>query len=879
MPHDSTSLSTRSLNSPATELDRLKAQLDATESFHEIAVTHLGLDGRWLMVPDHFCRLLGYTCEELVGRPIWDFTHPDDIDRERELNERLLRRDVNSVELEKRYRTREGRVVWMALNRCLVCAPDGTPLQFLSIHRDITARRDAESEQAVLSGLAMELSAADRLEAAALAARRATESLWSWDTFQISVRPSGHGDFRVILRVDRSGGRDQVEFWGTHGTRLDEALGSGPLLINRTPGSGPVPEPVLEHSGESPSPSASLLFAPIRNRGELTGILSIQSRTPGFFGDHDAARLQRVAETLAPAFERIRAEMTTRERDRLYREAITCAGAVPYQYNHVTDRYDFIGDAIREITGFPAEEFTPALWRTLVQQTQTRGEGQNMSLAKALREARQGTIRWLADVRIGTRTGETRWVSDSAVPLFDDQGFAWGSLGILQDITDRKLAEEEAIRRDIQDSLTGVASRTLLVNHLEQAISRARRRSHYRFAVVFLGLDRFGLINESFGHEVGDMVLRTVARRLEKALRQGDLVARFSGDEFVLFLDDLREPDDVKKVIGKVTAELEVPVEADGHQLTVSACSGIVASSPNYHHAGDMLRDAGNALRRAKSRGRGRSEFFDTAMHRSVIASLEMENDLRRALDDGEFHLFYQPILSLATGRIMALEALLRWKHPQRGWISPAEFIPVAEESDLIVPIGTWVLNRAAVQLANWRRMFPSSPELSVSINLSARQFVPGDLPSRALLATEQAGIDPASLTLEITESILMQNREHILQQLQELKKANFSLHLDDFGTGYSSLAYLHSFPIDALKIDRSFVARIGAGGREQEIVRSIVALAQSLKMAITAEGVEKPEQLQVLQGLGCTAAQGYLFSRPLPADEMTGLLLKHGQG
>ncbi|HEY9844783.1 MAG TPA: EAL domain-containing protein, partial [Candidatus Caenarcaniphilales bacterium] len=377
-------------------------------------------------------------------------------------------------------------------------------------------------------------------------------------------------------------------------------------------------------------------------------------------------------------------------------------------------------------------------------------------------------------------------------------------------------------------------------------------------------LDRFKLVNDSLGHLAGDQLLRAIARRLEMCLRPGDTVARLGGDEFTILLEDIKDPTTATAVAARIQEELGLPFTLDGHEVYAGASIGISLSTTGYHNSEDMLRDADIAMYRAKIQGAARHAVFDQSMHTHTLARLQLETDLRRAIAREELRLHYQPIVSLGTGQILAFEALVRWQHPQRGLIPPSEFITIAEETGLIVPLGQWVLYEACHQARAWHRQFPEFSSMAVSVNLSSKQFLQPELVQQIVTVLQETGLDACRLKLEITESCLMENAEFVTAKLWQLQALDIQLCMDDFGTGYSSLSYLHRFPIHLLKIDRSFINSLQAGGENLEIVRAIVTLAANLGLEVIAEGLETAEQLRQLRVLKCQQGQGYFFSQPL---------------
>ncbi len=460
--------------------------------------------------------------------------------------------------------------------------------------------------------------------------------------------------------------------------------------------------------------------------------------------------------------------------------------------------------------------------------------------------------------------GEYLWVLTRGMAVRDDEDNAYRMAGSLTDINAWKMAEKQLLHDAFHDVLTGLPNRALFVDRLGQAIERTKRRRDDSFAVLFLDLDRFKVINDSLGHTIGDRLLVAIARRLEVFLRTVDTVARIGGDEFVILLEDVRGPDDAKRVATRIQEELALPFFPKDHKVFTSVSIGIVLSTSEYIRPEDILRDADIAMYRAKSKGRARFEIFDAEMRTQAIARLELETDLRRAIGFQEFLVHYQPIVSLENNRIIGFEALVRWQHPERGLIPPEEFIYVAEETGLIIPIDWWVLRTACQQLADWQTSFPSDPPITISVNVSAKHFAGLDLVRQVENILQATGLDSSSLKLEITESVFMETDDIAQKAFAQLQNIGIQLQIDDFGTGYSSLGYLQRFPVDTIKIDRSFVSRMDGHTTNSEIVRTIVRLARELNMEAIAEGVETREQLDQLKDLDCDFGQGFLISKPM---------------
>lgn len=480
------------------------------------------------------------------------------------------------------------------------------------------------------------------------------------------------------------------------------------------------------------------------------------------------------------------------------------------------------------------------------------------------------------EYRILHQNGQQRWMLVRGLAVSDTQGNPYRLAGSQTDITAQKTAEAKLRYDSSHDSLTGLPNRRLFMERLEEAITRiAQEDKDYLFAVLFLDLDRFKVINDSLGHDIGDRLLVKVARTLESCVRPGDTVARLGGDEFTILLKDIRGVDSAIQVAQRIQNELAKPFDLSGNSVFSAASIGIALSSRGYKQAEDIVRDADMTMYRTKTQGNGGKGYqvFDSSLHSKAMAMLQLENDLRGAIGREEFTLCYQPIISLKNFRISGFEALIRWHHPERGLVSPVQFIPMAEETGLINAIGYWTLREACRQVKSWQQQFPGKPSLIVSVNLSTKQFTQADLIDQIEKVLQLTELESRFLKLEITESVLVENAERVTAMLVKMQQLGVRLSLDDFGTGYSSLSYMHSFPIDTLKIDRSFVTNVDTELGKIEIIRTVVGLAWNLGMDTVAEGVETKTQMYQLKSLKCNFAQGYYFSKPLNAAATEALI------
>ncbi len=571
------------------------------------------------------------------------------------------------------------------------------------------------------------------------------------------------------------------------------------------------------------------------------------------------------------AIERQRAEEALRESEERY--ALAVAGANDGLWDwHVTKNVVYFSPRWKAILGFKSREF-----RDRLEDWFDRVHPEDLDeLKSALNEHLiQGVAHFKHEHRVRNKGGQYLWVLCRGLAVRDESGTAYRIAGSLTDISARKRAEAQLRHDAMHDALTRLPNRTLYLDRLDIALRRYHRNKDKQFAVLFFDLDRFKNVNDSLGHSIGDELLLAAAKRLQQFLRPGDTLARLGGDEFAILLNDLEGLADAQQVAERIHELLAREFTIGGHEVYTSASIGIALSASHYQRPEEMLRDADLAMYQAKRSGDVAAEVFDSDMHQSAMAVLKLETDLRRAVERQEFVLHYQPIVSLATERIIGFEALLRWQHPERGLLHPEQFIGAAEETGLIVPICWLGLHEACLQLREWQYRFPTHPPLSVSINISGKLFLQARMAERVLAALTECGLSPECLHLEITESAMLDHREAALAELRALRQAGIELHVDDFGTGYSSLTYLQRFSYDSLKIDRSFVGNVLRTEETNAIVKAIIALGKMLGMNVIAEGVETREQLLWLREAQCPQGQGFWFSEPLDSAAVGSLLWK----
>ncbi|HYF47801.1 MAG TPA: EAL domain-containing protein [Planctomycetota bacterium] len=527
-----------------------------------------------------------------------------------------------------------------------------------------------------------------------------------------------------------------------------------------------------------------------------------------------------------------------------------------------------VNDRFCEMVGYTREELLGTHESMLMAREEDR------ELLAKMSQSRSGGGRDQYELQLKAKSGKILWVLVSGSPVYDENGRVVGSMGIQTDITQRKNVEAQLSHDAFHDALTGLPNRVLFMDRLAQTLERRRRHSDKFFAVLFLDLDRFKVINDSLGHQAGDELLKEISRRLQRSVRMEDTVARMGGDEFTVILDSIHSVGEAMQVADRIQQDISTPHTIQNTKVFTTASIGIALCVGGERSADQLLRDADTAMYRAKTRGKARFEIFNNTMHTGVMAQLQLESDLRCALERNELRVVYQPLIDLKTGTIHGFEALLRWQHGTIGMVSPAEFIPLAEETGVILPIGKWVLQQACAQVRRWRTEISNCPKLMMSVNLSSKQFSQAGLVQQLAEILDETGLEASQLKLEITESVIMENARTTTSLLEQMRALGVELAIDDFGTGYSSLSYLHRLPIDALKIDRSFVKEMhGDAQKRAEIVGTIVTLAHNLNMNVIAEGIETKPQLEELRRLGCGYGQGYLFAKPLSPEDAAHLI------
>ncbi|HKY01129.1 MAG TPA: EAL domain-containing protein [Burkholderiales bacterium] len=844
---------------------RLNLALDGSN----LAIFTWEIDTGAVYLSDRWNEILGGPPAEVLTtlQALTAMVHPDDAETYRERLYEVVRGEATTYRIEHRVRAHNGEWRWISSQGSIAERDrNGHALRLVGTKLDITARKQAENEAhrhaqefEALYEVTRELALYRDLpgllnsvvEFATKLLHSAAGSIWQYDTQE--------GD--LVLSVARNSPLPL-------GVRLK--LGEG--LAGRV---GVTRQPMIlddyrswEHRvpAFSDKPLHASLAVPLLCHGELIGVLKVCEDQPGVrcYTENDARLLSLLAGPAAVAIERMRAEENLRSSETRFR-SLTELSSDWYWEQDEKLRFRRVSGGMLEQAGLKAEEYLGlAPWQLPgIEFCEPNWAEHQQCLQK------QQPFRDVV-YRIRNMDGRVYYHNISGEPVFDAEGQFRGYRGVGCDVTERVKAEQRIHRLAHYDALSGLPNRILFTQRLQQAISRCARQGK-ALAVLFMDLDRFKYINDSFGHQAGDRLLQEVAERLSQCLRECDTVARLGGDEFVVLIEGFEAAGEISVVAKKLLATVEQPFLIDGQECHVSGSMGISTYPDDSKDVQNLLRDADVAMYRAKDKGKNTFEFYSAHMNMHALERLAMESSLRRGLERNEFILHYQPKVDLKTGRILSAEALVRWRRPDGTLVPPADFIPLAEECGMIEQLGAWVLRAACMQAHQWQEA--GLPPVSVAVNLSARQFLNEGLLSILSDTIAETDTDPALLELEITESLMVRNPEQAAALLHALKLMGVRLALDDFGTGYSSLSYLKRFPFDSVKIDRSFIHDIPHDNDDAAITRAVIAMAHSLRLSVTAEGVESGEQVAFLRENGCDAVQGNYFSAALTADQFEELL------
>jgi diguanylate cyclase (GGDEF)-like protein/PAS domain S-box-containing protein len=859
-------------------------------------ITVIAADGTICYISSSIRQILGYEAEDWLGKKAFEYVHPNDLVKAENLLTKALNCSAISiettcykVELRLRHTDNSWRDFEVIANNFLN-EPSVTGI--VTTYRDITERkrveialyegkRQLQDHNAVLMELTKhkifnrtkDLNAAVReiTEATTNTLKIERASVWLYNKERSKIQCID------LYEWSKSHHSQGIELAAVDYPAYFQALKQERTIAAQDAHTDPRTKE-FSKLYLSPLGITSMLEAPIWLSGEMVGVVCHEvvgtAHEWTLEEQNFAGSIADLVSLAMKEWERQQATVALRQAEAKYRSIFENTIEGIFQTT-VDGRYISANPALARIYGYESPEELIANLCNIEQQLYVAPNRR----AKFVRQMQQDDFVSAFESQVYHQDGSAIWISENARAVYGTSGAIAYYEGTVEDITQRKQTQEQLQHNALHDALTGLPNRTLFTDRLEQTVQRAKTHKDYSCAVLFLDLDRFKVVNDSLGHLIGDQLLIAVARKLELCLRAEDTVARLGGDEFAILLNDIQDVHYVTQIAERLVQVLALPFNLNGQEVFTSVSIGIVLGSEANGWLDDLLRNADIAMYQAKALGKGRYEVFDIAMHRRNVTSRQLETDLRQAINRQEFRVHYQPIVLLATGKIVGFEALVRWEHPTRGLVSPAEFIPIAEETGLILPLGQWILQVACHQMRQWQNQFPLSSLLTISVNLSAKQFTQPNLCQQIAQILLETKLDASSLRLEITESILMDKAESVTTVLLQLKALGVSLYLDDFGTGYSSLSYLHRFPIDTLKIDRSFISRMGFGDDNSKIVRAIITLAEALNIDVIAEGIETAEQLMLLSALQCKYGQGYFFSRPLDTQAAGALIAESLSG
>ncbi|HET7452886.1 MAG TPA: EAL domain-containing protein, partial [Thermoanaerobaculia bacterium] len=813
------------------------------------------LDDRLLYANEAFLSAYGFRLDEVLGKPVpalWSSRLPQPFSAE------ILRTSRDGWTAEVTTVTRDGRDLPIELVTSPIRDERGDMAGLVGIGRDITERKEAERLQSALYRIAETATSTGDLPQFYAAIHSIVGELMDARNFYVALRDST-GRLTFPYFADEA---DSTPPAAASGGLTDYVIDSGePLFASPETFESLVREGIVEPRG---SPSIDWIGAPLRAGDEVFGALVVQSYSPETrFGERDRDILMFVSRHVAAVIARRRAAEALRDADEFRERVLESATNAIFALDRA-GRLTLVNRRACEITGFPAAELIGSSAERLLPFARLAEVR-----AQFRRTVRDRAAVSLFETDLVRRDGSLAPVTFSLAPLLAGRRVI-GVAGTAEDITERRRAQERIEHLAYHDALTGLPNHALLQDRLEIAISRARhdRRS---IAVLFLDLDRFKVVNDSLGHPMGDRLLQRVGDRLTSVVRQGDTVARLGGDEFVVVLSDLNDVEDAVRVGEKIVAAIRLPFRIGDEELFVTTSLGLSVYPTDGESGETLIKNADTAMYRAKEQGRDNYQLFTPVLNARSVNRLAVETGLRRALEHGEMRIHYQPISDLANGTMVGMEALVRWEHPERGLIEPVDFIPLAEETGLIVPLGAWVLAAVAAQIRTWRDAGLSPPR--AAINFSTRQLAIPTLPGDIGRSLRDAGVEPSDLEMEITESVAMHNPEESLAVLYAVRHLGVHISMDDFGTGYSSLGMLKRLPIDTLKLDRAFLRDIETSLDDAAISRAVIVLAHGMKLKVTAEGVETEGQLQFLRRHRCDQGQGFLLGRPVPAAQFEELL------
>jgi diguanylate cyclase (GGDEF)-like protein/PAS domain S-box-containing protein len=827
------------------------------------AVVIAGVDAVILRANSAAAKLTNYTEDELVGRSITDLA----------VNRRLFSRLFNKAivngngteRVDTKLVDKNGRQVPISVSATKIFDDSENVERVILVARDIARRKRLETESHVISQIIRGVSSTANLDELLRLIHKSIRRVLSAENFFVALLNPETDVLTMQFFVDKYDTTPPTSKIGRSFSAYVFRTGK-PLLVDRARTKEMTARGDVETVGTA---SAIWLGIPLKTPKGPIGVLVVQDyENEDTYTENDVDFLTSVADQIAIAIERKQAEDALRRSKERFELVTRATSDAIWDWNMVTDEL-WWNEGFQKLFGYPAALVgsDAESWKRRIHH-----DDHDRVLSDLKRHVDSGNSNWSDEYRFRRHDGSFAFVIDRGYVVRDDNGKPVRMLGSMMDVTERKLLEEQLTHQALHDPLTKIANRVLFRDRVDHALSKLRREDT-ALAVLFLDLDNFKSVNDSIGHAAGDKLLIAVAQRLQDCLRSSDTAARLGGDEFAVLVESVRNSEESIMIAERISTVFRQPFIIEGKEVYMLTSIGIAQSSPEAATADDLLRNADLAMYRAKNSGKGRYVVFEPRMHQALVERLELEDDLRAAIENREFTIHYQPIVDLRSTDMLGMEALVRWNHPRYGLLAPMKFIPLAEETNLIVPLGEWILGEACRQAQEWCERYCGSLDITLTVNISIRQFQQKELVDIVRRALEASGLKPGSLILEITESFMMQETESTVAKLHELKKLGIRLAIDDFGTGYSSLNYLQRFPIDILKIDKSFIDKLGHGKEGRAVAQAIIMMGDSLNLKTIAEGIERPEQIDALQNLGCEAGQGFHFARPLTAEAMESFL------
>lgn len=801
----------------------------------------------------------GYSESELIGMPINILT------RKSSFFEKVFQRSLEREILTKRLETfcvrKDGSRFAVSISAAKILDPASGERKIVCVARDITDRKRLEAESRAISRVIRGVAETNDLNEFLCLVHNSIKRIVYAENFFVALFEPETEMLTMQFWVDKYDPMPPPLKVGRSLSAYVFRKGESMLFTDAD-------AKRLIEAGEVESvgtDSPIWLGVPLKAPNGVIGVLVVQDyENSDTYDSRDVELLTSVADQIAVAIERKRSEEALRSSNERFELVTRATSDAVWDWNLNTNEM-WRNEGFQKLFGYAPEEANKSLeeWNDLIHPDDSERVAMNIK-----RAIDNGSTNWTDEYRFRRSDGTYAFVVDRGYLVRDENGRTARMLGSMMDVTERKSLEEQLTHQALHDPLTKIANRALFRDRVDHALARTGR-NRVTIAVLFLDLDNFKSINDSMGHVAGDNLLVAAAERLQDCLRNTDTAARLGGDEFAVLVESVTSISEAVMIAERILDVFKQPFNICGKQIYVGTSIGLATSSDEAANSETILRNADLAMYLAKSEGKGTFVVFERKMHEALVERVELESDLRRGIEAREFVVHYQPIFDLGVGELIGMEALVRWMHPRLGMVAPLKFIPLAEETGLIVPLGEWIIVEACKQMQKWNSSMGRDTPLSVTVNISIRQFHERDLIHVVNRALKESGLPPSSLILEITESFMMEDAETTIEKLQKLKDLGVRLAIDDFGTGYSSLSYLQRFPVDILKIDKSFIDKLGEGSEGNAVAKAIIMMGESLKLKTIAEGIEHPEQITELKSLGCGAGQGFHFARPLTKDAM----------